>query len=357
MISEDFAFFGFDEASWERLVSLLVPGRGGAARGVLVLVVDAGGTPVAAFHTLRGSFDPGTLPALDDLASLCDATDAAACIVMREQAMAELEGYLAEPLDRSQDFVAGVMRFVRVLRELGNGNWLRVWPNPLPDKLLSTVPATKPLREYLLPDGTNVLLGVFDRGELWTGAVIRRQGGNLDVFAGPCAISDWSGALGGAWRRDHRVLVQAVEQKLGPIHLGLFMERATAEKLFAGQQGGDWALAYATRDLIVHPIPGYAAAGLGLDVLGGAAQFAVQALGQMEPEEMAQIAKGFWRGLTDGRGVEGLLGFSPAALISTTLQKTLSERPPRGTSGHPREIGVENEAEPSSNGSGEPPIT
>ena len=329
MISEDFAFFGFDETSWDRLVSLFLGERDeDGSRGVLVVVVDAERTPVASFHTARGSLDPATLPSLASLAALCDATDAGACIVMRERAMADLEEYLADPLDPGQDFATRVMRFAHVLRELGNGNWLRIWPNPLPDLLLGAAPAAKPAIDVLLADGHNVVLGVFEDGALWTGAVLRRNGGTLDVFAGPGAMSLWAGPLGGAWHRDHRVITRAIERELGPIHIGLFMERSTAQTLFTGRQAGEWAMAFATRELMVHPLPAYAAAGLGIDVVSGVAQYAIQVLDEMDAEEIVTMAQGFWRGLTDGKGIEGLLGFSPTQVISGVLEKALSERPP-----------------------------
>jgi hypothetical protein len=329
VISEDFAFFGFDAKSWDRLVSLFLGEDGDRPRGVLVLVIDSNRIPVASFHTARGSIDPGALPSVDTLEALCQVTDAGACIVMRERAIADIEAYLAEPLDPAEDFVARVMRFAHVLRELGNGNWLSVWPNPLPDPLLSAAPAAKPALDFLLPDGHNVVLGVFEQGEIWTGAVLRRHAGTLDVFAGPSAISDWAGPLGGDWRRDHRVLTRAIERELGPIHVGLFMSRSTAYTLFRGRRAGDWAKAYLSRELMVHPLPAFALAGLGIDVLGGAAQYALQALEQMEAEELVGIAQGFWRGLTDGKGLEGLLGFSPVQAISEAVTKALSEPPER----------------------------
>ncbi|MBW1757034.1 MAG: hypothetical protein JRJ80_12800 [Deltaproteobacteria bacterium] len=310
MISEDFAFFGFDDTSWDRLVSLFLGESGeDRPRGVLVVVVDAERTPVASFHTATGSLDPATLPDSPDLEALCEATGVGACIVMRERAMADLEDYLAQPIDPDQDFATRVMRFAHVLRELGNGNWLRIWPNPLPDLLLAAAPAAKPAIDFLLPDGHNVVLGVFEDGQLWTGAVLRRNGGTFDVFAGPGAMSEWAGPLGGAWHRDHRVLTRAIERELGPLHIGLFMERSTAQSLLGGRQAGEWAMAFATRDLMVYPLPSYAAAGLGIDVLSGAAQVALQALDGMDSEEILTIAKGFWRGLTDGKGIEGLRGF------------------------------------------------
>ena len=220
------------------------------------------------------------------------------------------------------------MRFAHVLRELGNGNWLRVWPNPLPHLLLAAAPAAKPAIDFFLPDGMCVVLGVFHEGELWTGAVLRRSSGSLDVFAGPEAISRWAGPLGGAWRRDHRVLARAIERELGPIHVGLFMERSTARALLAGTEAGEWAMAYATRDLILHPLPGYAAAGLGIDVLGGAAKYVLQALDGIDSEELVTIAQGFWRGFTDGKGLEGLLGFSPTEALSDALSKRPTRPPP-----------------------------
>ena len=309
MISEDFAFFGFDDTSWDRLVSLFLGGNGEERpRGVLVLVVDAERMPVACFHTATGSVDPATLPDVPTLEALCDVTEAGACIVMRERAMADLADYLAEPIDPGQDFATRVMRFAHVLRELGNGNWLRIWPNPLPDLLLAAAPAAKPAMDFLLPDGHSVVLGVFEDGQLWTGAVLRRNGGTFDVLAGPAAMSEWAGPLGGAWHRDHRVLTRAVERELGPLHIGFFMERTTAQTLLTGRQAGEWAIAFATRELMVHPLPGYAAAGLGIDVLSGAAQVALAALDGMDSEEIVTIAQGFWRGLTDGKGIEGLLG-------------------------------------------------
>jgi hypothetical protein len=33
------------------------------------------------------------------------------------------------------------------------------------------------------------------------------------------------------------------------------------------------------------------------------------------------VAQGFWRGLTDGRGLEGLLGFSPKQVIAEALER------------------------------------
>ena len=297
MISEGFAFFGFDETSWDRLVSLLVGDN--EPHGVLVMVVNRAAVPVACFHTERGSIDPSLLPPPGGLETLCQVAEARACIIMRERAMGDVESYLADPLDPNQDFVSRVMRFVHVLRELGNGNWLQVWPNPLPNLLLAAVPAAKSVTDLLLPDGRNAVFGVFEEGSLFTAAVLRRNAGSVDVLAGPNAISEWTGPLGGDWQRDHRVVVDAISRELGPIQLGMFMERATAERLLRDRQGGDWALAFAARELLIHPLPPFVAAGLGFDVVRGAAQLAIQVFEGIEPDEVASIAQRFWKGFTE----------------------------------------------------------
>ncbi|MGB8330381.1 MAG: hypothetical protein WCE62_09660 [Polyangiales bacterium] len=348
MISEDFAFFGFDDRSWDRLVCLFLGDDGAQKpRGVLVVIVNAERMPIASFHTAAGSLDPATLPSLSDLEGVCAATAAGACIVIRDRAMADIESYLAAPLDPDQDFATRVMRFAHVLRELGNGNWLRIWPNPLPDLLLAAAPAARPLVDFLLPDGHSVVLGVFEAGELWTGAVLRRRAGTFDVLAGPVAMAQWAGPLGGAWRRDQRVLSRAIERELGPNHIGLFMERTTAQALLIGKHAGDWAMAYASRALIVDPLPAFAAAGLGIDVVTGAAQYAMEVLEQIEPEELVTIAQGFWRGLTDGKGLQGLLGLSPARTLSRAWETAFGEQPPTAEASQPTEAVPEDPPGPS----------
>jgi hypothetical protein len=309
VISDDFAFFGFNRQSWDRLRSLVTSDRAG--EGVLVVVVNRFGITIAAFHTAHGTIDTEGLPAPGDLQGLCEATGSKACIVMREHTIADVRDSMVAPLDAAEEFDARVLRFARIVRELGNGNWLRVWPNPFPNVLLSAAPAAKSAIDLLLPDGHVVVLGVFDEGKLWSGAALRRAGGEIDALVGPDALADWAGPLGGAWERDHRVVARAVERELGPVHLGLYMERATAERVFDPNRSGEWAFAYAARDLISYPLPPFLAAGLGLDVLRGAAQTAAQVLDGLEPDEMADIAKGFWRGLTDGRGLPGLLDLLP----------------------------------------------
>ena len=299
MIGEDFAFFGFDETSWDRLVELMVGGN--EPNGVLVVVINRAAIPIACFHTEHGSLDPKSLPAPGDLETLCAVTEARACILVRDRAIGDVRDYLAEPLDPSQDFASRVMRFVHVLRELGNGNWVRVWPNPFPNALLAAAPAAKPATDLLLPDGNSVVFGVFDEGSLWAGAALRRNGGALDAFAGPQAMMEWTGPLGGDWQRDHRVVANAVERELGPLHVGLFMERPTAERLFRNRYGGDWALAFASREILVHPLPSFVAAGLGFDVVRGAAQLAMQVFEGIEPDELASIAQRFWKGFTEGK--------------------------------------------------------
>jgi len=57
---------------------------GDNVEGVLIVVVDAVGAPVAAFHTAQGSMDPQTLGPLDDLGSLCAADRVLVRAIARE---------------------------------------------------------------------------------------------------------------------------------------------------------------------------------------------------------------------------------------------------------------------------------
>ncbi len=323
MISDNFAFLGFDELTWNRLVGLLLAEREDGPskpRGVLVVVVDGSGVPVASFHTAQGGLDPQTLPPLDDLAAFCDATAAGACVVMRERTMSVATESLGEPLGGDEDFVVRVMRFVQLLRALGGGDLLQVWPNPVPE-LLAT--AARPAGQALLPDDRAIVLAVFEDGALFTAAALRRREGEFDLLAGPKTILDWTGPIGGDWRRDQRAIRQAVERELGPIHAGLFTDLETAREVFIEGTPGAWALGFAARSLIVDPFPGVAAAALGANGLIGVAHHALRVVEEMDPDEVARIAQGFWRGLTDGKGIAGILGFSPTEAFSEAFRGTL----------------------------------
>jgi hypothetical protein len=77
----------------------------------------------------------------------------------------------------------------------------------------------------------------------------------------------------------------------------------------------------------------------------------------MEPEELIGIAQGFWRGLTDGKGLEGLLGFSPNEAISGALEKALSERPPADGGRGPADPTREDDPASATDGSDPGPLT
>ncbi|MGB5809735.1 MAG: hypothetical protein WBG86_04340, partial [Polyangiales bacterium] len=61
--------------------------------------------------------------------------------------------------------------------------------------------------------------------------------------------------------------------------------------------------------------------------VAGLALYAFQAIEEMDPDEVARIAAGFWHGLTDGKGLTGLLGFSPGEVISTAWKERVTQRP------------------------------
>ena len=327
MISEDLAFFGYDATTWRRLISLFWGAAGDTEprlRGVMVVLVDDDIKPTGCFHTIVGEIPVETLGPLDNLDELCRRQQARACCLVRDQIAPEVVDYLRPSLDPDRDYVSQVMRLMRLLHRMRNGGLVRMWPNPLAILPLPPAPTAQAALDVLLPCDQCVVLAVFDEGGLWTGGVLRR-GKELDLLAGPTAMLDWTGPLGGDWRRDHRLLLDAVEREVAPVQIGMFMSLSAARRVFAERQGGAWALAFAARELILNPMPPYAAAGLGLDGLAGAAQMATMVFEQFDAAELRRVAEGFWRGFTDGQGLAGLLGFSPTEVISEVVREKLTD--------------------------------
>ena len=307
MISEGLALFGFDSQTWGRLSGLLLGSaeRPDLARGLLVLFVDSDGSPIAALDSRDGAFEPEA-GALGDLRKLCEARGARACFVMDALPAAELDTLVSVPL--GSDYESEASWLLRLAEHAVRGGLRRIHPNLPMNPPLPFGSTTEIALDLLLPPDHCLLLTVFDGAEIWTGAALHR-GAELDMLAGPTALRDWTGPLGGDWRRDQRVVLRAVERELGPVHLAVFAARPTAERLFASPAHGSWALSYLTKEIIVSPSPAYLTAALALDGAAGMGRGFLGLFEGMEKEELFGILQGFWRGLTDNQGLTGLLDF------------------------------------------------
>lgn len=126
------------------------------------------------------------------------------------------------------------------------------------------------LLETFCPNDRAAVIGIFERGELWTSVAFSRRDGVIDVVLGKNALREGMGLLSGDFRRDYRHLARAAEERLGNLALGCFAERETLEKLISAPSPGSWARAVAVRDVIISPFPAFMALPLGLDAMKAA---------------------------------------------------------------------------------------
>ena len=176
--------------------------------------------------------------------------------------------------------------------------------------------------DAVLPDGRAAVAALFDRGRPYTSLVVRRRGGFIDLVAGPDLITQWSGPLGGAWRRDHRVLTNAVERHVAPVHLGLFAEVSSVREALRSGEPGEWARHVAVRDVVINPMPSSVKLALGADVVRGLSHLSSELLGGLDLWKAAgpvlRRVRGRW---TEIRSVSEELGFDPLVVLAALLRR------------------------------------
>ncbi len=348
MISADLKFEGFDSRSWTNLVSLFSPGlgerlgsppaasddpelrRGARARGRrgnLVVVIDADERVLKAFHSSRGRVTDLDYGSLLDLAQVCEDYAARRCLVLREGVMEEIGERLAMRLSRGDDYVTQWLGLARILREMQEAGLLRVWPRPLANVPIPSPGTVRRALDVVLPDDHSAVVMLWERGQCWTAAALRRRSGSIDYVAGPDLVSRWTGPLGGDWRRDQRVVVDAVSRHVAPVHLGVFGEASTIEGLLAKADPGAWAAAVAVRDVIVHPTPPYVAVALGADAVRGVASRTARMLGGIDAlSAFTPIATLIRARVVEVASVTQTLGFNPLRALAA-LRRREEEEP------------------------------
>lgn len=343
MISGALRFEGFDSRSWTNLVSLFAPdvvnklAREGAdsdapelepheraerARGSLIVVIDDRGRVLAAFHSVYGRVAGVRYDGPDSLAALAQEHAAQRCFVLREGVMEEIGERVARRVAADDDYVAQLLVVARAVREMNEAGLLLTWPRPLANVPIPTIGMVRRALDTVLPDEHALVLVVFSGGAPWTAMALRRQDGLIDRIAGPDLVMRWTGPLGGDWRRDYRVITDAVARHVAPVHLGVFTERRTLEELLRSPDPGAWAKAVAVRDVIVHPAPPYVAVALGADAVRAVAQRSarwlggIDALGQLAP--LASFVRGR---VAEVRSVNATLGFDPLQVLALWLRR------------------------------------
>ncbi|MGE0785836.1 MAG: hypothetical protein AB7S26_09125 [Sandaracinaceae bacterium] len=342
MISDSLRFEGFDSRSWTNLISLFAPnvltrieseeksGEGIEAEpdqkdrtiGSLVVVLDDRDRVLMAMHSVRGRVTGLEYAGVDSLEELAHRYAARRCVVLREGVMEEISERVAHRIERGDDYITQLLVVARAVREMSEAGLLVTWPRALADVPIPTAPMVRRALDTILPDEHAMALVVWNAGAPWTGAVLRRRAGAIDLLAGPDLIGRWTGPLGGDWRRDHRVISDAVGRAVAPVHLGVYAERSTLRALLRSTDPGAWAQAVAVRDVIVHPTPAYVAVALGADAFRAAAKSSARWLGGIDAfAQLAPVATYVRGQLAHVASINATLGFDPLKLLAASLRR------------------------------------
>ncbi len=285
-----------------------------------MIVVNEREEVLAAFHTSRGRADE--LDDAGDPEALAERFGARRVICVREGALEELVERIALRLRPDDDYASQWLTLLRALRELTAAGRIRIWPTPKKSVPIPSPSTLKRALDLLLPDGRAIVFGLWHAQELATAVVLRRREGAIDLVAGPDLLREWAGPLGGDFRRDYRVLVDAVTRSVAPVHLGVFAEAESLRRLLRRPEAGAWAAAAATRELVIHPMPPYLAVALGADVANSAARGAAALLGGVDLLRAFRPLIGYVRSrVSEVASLTATLGFNPLDALAQNLRQ------------------------------------
>lgn len=339
MIASDLRFEGFDAQSWMNLLSLFDPGLrarvarqprtsdapdaslqlGEARQGTLIVVVDGDRRVLTALHSGRGAIEGLELT---DPERLCEQTSTTRCFILRQGLVEEIFERLSIALRPDDDYATQWLTLGRIVRELREAGWLEAWPAPLAKVPLPTETMIARAFDLALPEGHSIVLALWEGSRLWTAAALYRQDGGIRSVVGPDAIARWTGPLGGDFTRDYRVIADSVGRALGPLHLGLFAEAHTFERLVRSREPGAWVRAVAVRDVILHPTPPSIGVALGADAANALLQRSSRILGGLDLRSMLSPMTSYLRErIVELRGVTSTLGFDPLEVLAAWMNR------------------------------------
>ena len=345
MISAELRFEGFDVRSWTHLLSLFMPGmqerlereatltdapvaeQNPTRAGTIWIVDDDEATVLTAQHSLRGRIEELIgQPLVDTPEALCARYGAHRCLILREGVMDELAERLALRYQSDEGYASQWVGLFRSARELLDGGAIQLWPNPMANVPIPSAGAMRRAMELALPDDRAAVMVLFEprgeMGQLWTAAAIRRRAGEIDLVAGPDLIQEWTGPLGGDWRRDYRIIVDAVTRAVAPVHVGIFSEPATIRTLLRGGEAGNWARQVAVRDLVIHPLPRTYGLALGADAMRGVGVASRRMLGGLDiVGGVIPFMQKVRAQVTQVATISETLGFDPMQVLAAMLQR------------------------------------
>jgi hypothetical protein len=338
VLSTDVRFEGFTQSDWSRFLSLFRPRMASGverdpdrAQGGIIAVVGEGRLRKLV-HTQAGRLR------LEDVASSWPLTveelarrhNASWGMTIETGALENVMERFGARLRRGDGLTAQVVLLVSLVRDEMAAGRIHVWPLRLAGLPVPTVGMIETTLDAVCPRNHAIALGLFDAGDLWTAVALRRgASGAFDWILGPDELRRDMGLLAGDWRRDYRHLARALDDKVGPLALGVYAEASTFRDLEVDPNPGAWARAVAIRDVILSPVPLALTVPLGIDA-GRAAFSAIrglteraQGLGVVSPvvslfrETLGQVAAVV--GLE--RDTEGGFGFDPLEILRRLLSR------------------------------------
>lgn len=318
MISGALRFEGFDARSWTNLVSLL-RSESTQPRSTLIILVDASDIPLYAFTTEGVKVSFPSVALTHDLEKISLQYNAHQIIVLRLGALEMWNERIAKSVKLSSDFMGQLLVLAKTFRELRQEGQIRVWPATFAQIPLPTAPMVDRAFDIFLPNDRSALLAVWQDRSLWTALAIRRKGGQIDAVLGPDILHRWSGVLSGDFRRDSRVVSQAVSQSLAPLRVGLFCEAHTLKKLISDPEPGAWAKAVALRNIVIHPMPKTIAAAIAADAARAVAKRSADWTGWDPLAPLINIAYDVRNQISSLASISNTLGFNPLKLLALAL--------------------------------------
>ncbi len=330
MLSADVRFEGFTATDWTRILSLFRPRRAEGeqrdptrARGGII-AIHSGGKLRKLVHTQVGRLrldDVGrSFPiSAEDLARSHHASWAA---VLEAGTLDNvMEGFAARTR-RGDDITAQTLTLLHAAREEMIEGRIDLWPRRLRGTPIPSAGMVRSSLDSVCPPGRTMVIGLFEAGELWTSAALRRGPNGFNLILGPDEVRGDMGLLAGDWRRDYRHLSRAIEERAGDLAFGCYAEVSTLRRLEVDPTPGAWARAAALRELILSPLPAPLAIPLGLDA-GRAAWGALRLVAErVDPLGVVSPALQTLKDLTTGdRDVKSVLGFHPLEVLRRLLSR------------------------------------
>lgn len=298
------------------------------ARPDIEVSADADEGDLTGARSSRSSLLPESIDAEAQrrLHTLRKRTGASIAVSIREGTLEDLAERLAATLAEQDafdvDFVAQWLVLLRIANEARREGRLRTSPRLPRSTPMPGYTAVRAAAQLLLPGGHSVLVATFEAGALHTAIAVERRRRGIERVVGAEQIRRWAGPLSGDHFRDQRVLREAVERHLAPVHLGVFSEADTLRELIRNPDPGAWVTAAATRDVVIQPAPAYVGVALAADGVRSLARASSDLLGGLDVFSLFRpVARTLREQLpAQAASVTGLLGFNPLQALARFLQ-------------------------------------